>query len=87
MLTLDHTLRPVPWLARFEANTFESGCSGVAGAFRYEAAMATAGSSLLRPMDRNTFIAPGRPGYCRRIADGPGRQVRHAADMLEQAPP
>ena len=87
MLTLDHTLRPVPRLARLEANTVESGCSGVAGAFRYEVAMAIGGPSLLRAVDRNAFIAASRLRYRRRIADGPGRRARHTADMLEQAPP
>ena len=84
MLALDHTLRPAP---RLEADTVESGCSGVAGAFGYEAAMAIGWLSLLRAVDRNAFIAPGRLDCCCRIAAGPGRQARHAADAPERALP
>ena len=84
MLALDHTLRPVP---RLEVNTVESGCSGVAGAFRYEAAMATGGPNLPQAVNRNAFIAPGKTDCRHRIVDRPDRQARHAADVLEQALP
>lgn len=84
MLAVDHTLRPV---FRLEVNTVESGCGGVAGAFRYEVAMAIGGPSLLRAVNRNAFIAPGRTGCGRRISDGWDRQARYPVDMLEQALP
>lgn len=87
MLALEHTLRPV---SRLEVNTVESGYGGVAGAFRYEAAMATGGISLLptvRAVDRSAFTAPVKTGCYRRIADGPDRQARRVADMLERALP
>lgn len=48
MLTLERTLRPAP---RLEADTAESSCRGMAGAFRHEAAndetaMGTGGLNL-----------------------------------------
>ena len=88
MLALEHSLRRMPQL---EVNTVESGCGGMAGAFRYEAAMAVGGLSLVpavravRAADRNAFIVPNRTSSCRRIADGPGRRTWYAADVLEQA--
>ena len=83
MLAPEHTLRR---MSQLEVNTVESGCGGKAGAFRYEAAMATGGLNL-RPADRSAFIVPDRTSCYRRIADGPGRQTWRAADMLEQAFP
>ena len=87
MLALDHTLRPVPRLARLETNTVGSGCGGVADAFGYEAAMAIGGLNLLRAVDRNAFTARGGTGRCHLHAGEPDRQAWHAADMLEQALP
>ncbi len=87
MLAAEHTLRRVPQL---EVNTVESGCGGATGAFRYEAAMAIGGLNLrpaVRAADRNASVFPDRTSNCRRIADGPGRQKWHAADVLEQALP
>ena len=48
MLTFTRTLRPVPQL---EVDSVESSCRGVAGAFRYEAAMATGGPDFLMTAD------------------------------------
>ena len=83
MLALEHTLRR---MSQLEVNTVESGCGGKAGAFRYEAAMATGGLNLL-PADRSAFIVPDRTSCRQQIADGPDPQTWHAADVLEQALP
>ena len=87
MLAPEHTLRRV---FQLEVNTVESGCGGATGALRYEAAMAIGGLNLLPAVwaaDRNAFIVPDRTSSRRRIVNGPGRQTRYAADVLEQALP
>lgn len=76
MLAFERGLRPAP---RLEADTVESSCRGVAGAFRYEAAngettMATGGPHFppaARTADPNGFVVA-----CGRHPAGiPGRAL------------